>query len=258
MYEKLKSVYLAWQSAKGWFPIGRLDFEQASPIPYYRFCYLAGVRRAQAEAGFVPIDSFPNLDRVYESAELFPLFQNRVMDSHRPNFDQYLQSLALPAEYRQPIHILAVSGGKRRTDSFEVFPHIEHASQGHFELSFFLHGTRYLGPAALDAIDTLRAGQKVTLKHEEENMGTHRPALRVEIPQGQTIGYTPNYLVPDFHYIRENCILPERVTVQCINPQNPLDSRVLLHMVGCWPDDYSAMIPTEFKPLHENAVAQLA
>ena len=112
-----------------------------------------------------------------------------------------------------------------------------------------MHGTRHLGQAALNAIAELEMGQRVSLVREPNNVGTHRPALRVETLHGIAIGYTPNYLVPDFQYVRENCIYPEQVTVQCVTPQNPLDSRVLLHIAGCWPDDYAAMIPDEFRTL---------
>ncbi len=252
MFDRLKSLYLAWQSPsphRRWYPVGRLDFERiGEQAGFYHFTYLYGALRASKEVGFCPIDSFPDFQKTYESAEIFPLFKNRLMDDHRPGFTQYLDSLALPPEYREPIHILAVTGGKRRTDSFEVFPRIEPASGGHFELTFFLHGTRYWGEAAEEEIKALSVNDELMLVHEACNSGTQEPALRVESCL-QPIGYTPNYLVRDFSYMMENCIYEAKVTVERINSDAPLDSRILLRIVGCWPEGYQAMMPDDFKEI---------
>ena len=161
------------------------------------------------------------------------------MSAHRENFSDYLESLDLPPEFREPVHILAVSGGRRRTDSLEVFPP---ASEGHFELSFFLRGIRYC-----ERIAKLQSGERVEFIRERKNTGTGLPALRVETLKGEAIGYTPNYMVSDFQYIRENCYVPEDIAVARVNPENPLDSRVLLHVAGCWPEDYESMMPEEFE-----------
>ncbi len=250
MLEDLKTLYLAWQSSgekAGWYPIGQLDVGGPGQ-PTYSFRYIQGAMTAKKEAGFSPLDGFPDFGEVYTSAELFPVFKNRVMSAHRGSFETYLDSLALPPEYRGPIHILAVSGGRRRTDALEVFPKIEPASQGHFELSFFLHGARHC-PGAIERIDALEERQRLQLVHEPRNQGTRLPALRVETLHGGAIGYTPNYMVSDFQCVRVNCLYPEMVTVFRINRSSPLDSRVLLHVEGCWPEIYESMMPDEFQEI---------
>ena len=248
------SVFLAWQSPNHvWYPVGRLAYQPAvHGKPEYRFIYTKGAERARREVGFTPIDCFPVFEAEYVSEVLFPLFENRVMDSRRKGFSEYLDSLALPPEYREPIHILAVSGGQRQTDSFEVFPEFERATLGDFEIHFFLHGTRHLGEQALAHISNLHVGQRVQIVREEKNVGTLRPAMRIETLSGNAIGYTPNYLVPDFAYIQDKCIYKEQITVARINLANPLDGRVLFRMVACWPPGYSAMMPDDFLPLQAN------
>ena len=254
MFEQLRTVYLAWRSSgqnPGWFPVGQLDVVDAGlggGGSYYRFAYIAGAERAAREAGFAPLPGFPEFGQIYESGQLFAVFRNRVMSAHRASFGDYLESLALPAEYREPIHIMAVTGGRRRTDSYEVFPKIEPASEGHFELSFFLHGIQYHDGAA-ERVASLEPGERLSLVREQKNAGTGLPALRVETLQGQPIGYTPNYMVSDFQYIRENCLYPEDLNVVRVNANNPLDSRVLVHVAGCWPADYESMIPEDFRVL---------
>ena len=78
----------------------------------------------KCEAGFPPLMEFPDLDETYWSPELFPVFQNRVMNRSRPDFADYLRHLDLP-EGADPIEILRVNGGSRVTDTYEVFPKLD-------------------------------------------------------------------------------------------------------------------------------------
>ena len=259
MFESLRTVYLAWRSSgdnPGWFPVGQLDVVDAGAgsRSNYRFGYIAGAERARREAGFTPLPRFPEFGNVYESGELFAVFRNRVMSENRASFGDYLESLDLPPEYREPIHIMALTGGRRRTDSYEVFPKIEPASEGHFELSFFLHGIQYHAGAA-ERVGLLEVDERLSLVREQTNAGTGLPALRVETLQGEPIGYTPNYMVSDFQYVRENCLYPEQLSVARVNAGNPLDSRVLVNVAGCWPEDYQSMIPEDFRLLQEALLA---
>ena len=77
MLDRLKSVYLAWQSPsphRRWYPVGLLEFERiGKQAGFYRFDYLRGALRAEKAAGFCPIDCFPHFTTSYESA-----------NSHRP------------------------------------------------------------------------------------------------------------------------------------------------------------------------------
>ena len=57
------------------------------------------------EAGFPLLIEFPDLHKAYRSPELFPVFQNRVMNRARPDFADYLRQLDLP-EGADPIEIL--------------------------------------------------------------------------------------------------------------------------------------------------------
>src|SRR5882724_9082523 len=126
----MKSLFLAWQApTRAWFPVGRLDADVSANR--YAFSYTKGALQAQSAVGFDALPAFPDLRRRYESSELFPLFQNRVLDPGRKDFKEYLASLDLN-ESSDPIEILAVSGGRRQTDSLEVFPKIEKQSDGSF------------------------------------------------------------------------------------------------------------------------------
>jgi hypothetical protein len=49
-------------------------------------------------AGFQPFLGLPDLERQYEPAALFPLFEQRVMRRSRPDFNRYRQALRLGAD----------------------------------------------------------------------------------------------------------------------------------------------------------------
>jgi len=88
----MRTLYVAWQtpaSIRAWFPIGRLDADVTHDD--YLFRYTEGALRAKREVGFEPLPAFPIFKKRYESSELFPLFQNRVLGSNRRDFSEYLR-----------------------------------------------------------------------------------------------------------------------------------------------------------------------
>ena len=151
------TLFLAWQDqrkeSRSWFPVGRLDVDGGGS-PFYRFRYIGGAKRAEREAGFPLLTEFPQLDRDYWSSELFPLFQNRIMNRARPDFADYLLGLDL-SEGADPVEILSVSGGSRVTDAYEVFPKLVKHEDGSFTCRFFLHGWRHVNQSAQERLDRL-------------------------------------------------------------------------------------------------------
>ena len=130
-----RTLYMAWQdrvSSRAWFPVGRLDIEPQ----VHRFRYIRGAKRAQEQGGFWTLAEFPDLYETYTSPQLFATFQNRVINPRRPDRERYLKHLALPTD-ADPYEIMAVSGGKRVTDSYEVFPKLVKAQDGSFKCRFF-------------------------------------------------------------------------------------------------------------------------
>jgi len=99
-----------------WGPVGRLDYESGT----YRFCYTKG---AQSLVGFRPFSQMDDMDQVYESETLFPVFANRLLSPSRPEFEAFLTWGGFdPENAPDPITVLSVTEGIRQTDSIEVFP----------------------------------------------------------------------------------------------------------------------------------------
>ena len=243
-----RTLFLAWQEnkpSKAWFPVGRLDADVEGE--FYRFCYIGGAKRAQKEVGFLPLIDFPDLNEDYQSAELFPLFQNRVMNPARPDFTDYLQRLNLTEE-ADPIEILSTNGGHRVTDAYEVFPKLEKDGTGCFSCRFFLHGWRHINEAAKDRIDRLEQEEELYVTLELTNPATGL-AVQMQTTDYCMIGWAPRYLVADL--VAAMAEGPGRYGAKVVrtNPQTILlKQRVLIEMRGCW-NKHEPMSSADFKPL---------
>lgn len=241
-----RTLFLAWQDRKTrrWFPVGRLDADVEKPI--YRFRYIFGAKRAKEEVEFPPLLEFPDLHRDYQSSELFPLFKNRVIASGRPDRADYLRNIDLP-DGADPIEILSVNGGRRVTDSYEVFPKLVKHDNGCFTCRFFLHGWRYANPSSRKRIDRLKENENLYVTLELTNPAT-RLAVQIQTEDYHMIGWAPHYLMEDLaaamsespHYAAH---------VARLNPQPaPSRQRVLIEMRGTW-DTHEPMTGADFELL---------
>ncbi len=189
----MKTLYLAWrQPDQRWWPVGRLSQDGAE----YVFTYTKGAMSA-AEGGFRPLLSFPDLDEVYVSKQLFPLFGNRLPPKSRPDYQDFVEWLDLRPGEMDAMGMLARSGGRRETDMFEVFPVPERSPADRYESTFFVHGLRHRGGEAEEEARRLAPGDPLVLKPEPEN--PHDPlALRVLTTlRGTHLGFVPRYLCED-------------------------------------------------------------
>lgn len=241
----MRTLFLAWQAPaeRAWFPIGRLDAD--TEHSRYRFHYTRGAMSAQRE-GFHPMVSFPKLDETYEASELFPMFQNRVLGQQRRDFPHYLESLALNCP--DPIAILAVTGGERQTDSFEVFPKIEKQADDSFTCRFFIHGLRHVSQTAQDRALHLLTDETLGVSLELNNP-KHGLAIQLTSCDYAFIGWTPRYIVSD---LLQAIARTHRVSAKVIrvNPDSiPVNRRVLVEMRGYLPHDFEPMAAGDFLPL---------
>lgn len=243
-----KTLFLAWQdraASRRWFPIGRLDVDQERPL--FRFRYIRGAEEAQRAAGFPPLEDFPELERDYRSGELFPLFKNRVMAPGRPDFTDYIRQLDLP-DNADPIEILAVGGGTRATDAFEVFPKLVRQPDGQLMCRFFLHGWRYVSTEAQQRLDRIQPGEKLNLAIELTNPVSGL-AIQLQTTDYLMIGWAPRYLVRDLTLAIAKGDNHLEARAIRLNPiPAPSKQRLLVELSGAWPD-YEPMATEEFVPL---------
>jgi len=254
----MKTLFLAWQhtrpdpaqrpASRAWYPIGRLEAEPERQ--FFRFAYTEGARRAEAEAGFAPLDAFPELQRIYESKEIFPVFRNRLIHPNREDYHDYLTRLGLEGEDVDPMEILAVSGGTRQTDNLEVFPKIQKHRDGSFACKFFLHGWRHVSTAAQTRLDTLKPGDALRVCLELNNPAT-RLAIQLQTADDyHTLGWAPRYLLGDMLATLAHAPNDLEAAVLRLNPPPaPGNQRVLVELSGRFDEGFEPMSEGDFRPL---------
>lgn len=245
-----QTLFLAWQDqtvSRRWFPIGRLDADICKKN--YRFRYIKGAKKAQAWANFKPLPDFPSFDRDYRAHDLFPIFSNRVMTSRRPDFEAYLGQLGLDQKHNDPVNILSVSGGRRVTDQFQVFPKLAREADGSFRCRFFVHGSSHVSAPAVTRMESLSEGERLNIALELTNPETGL-AVQVQTSDYYMIGWAPRYLVDDLAMAIANSPGKYEASVVRLNAQPaPSRQRLLIEFRGVWPNDYSPMSSEQFTPL---------
>lgn len=194
--------------------VGTLSFDGSR----YTFSYDSTAKRA--------LPGLP-LGKTHESETLFPIFAERVIDPQRPERAETLEHLGLPDD-AGPFEVLAVSGGGRTGDTYELTP-LPHP--GAVSLPFLVHGVRYLAQEERDAIDQLRPGDRLSLRCEPDNPVNSRALLVTQ--DGGKLGYVPDPLLDYVHKIIEG---DHELFVERVNPAEAgLHMRLLVRLRGHYP-----------------------
>jgi len=245
-------LFVAWRSGGEtcghWGAVGRLEYCE----DFYRFVYTRG---AKTLPGFRPFPGMEDLEEIYESNELLPLFTNRLLNRSRPEYDDFLRWGGFdPNNPPDPITLLGVMGGRRVTDSIEVFPCPAPDADGCYITKFFVHGMRWIAPSIKPLQDELQTGDELTLMLDVMNpYDPHAVAIRTNSnsPQNRRmLGYVPRYLARDFCELCQECS-PTclQVTVEQVNTNAPLQHRLLCRFKACWPENFQPCQREEFQPL---------
>ena len=252
----MKTLFLAWQdpNSRTWFPVGKLTSEGG----LYYFSYLRGAIQAKEQADFQPLWSFPDLYHCYSSAELFPLFANRLLRPSRPDYKDFVQWLNIPEQRDDPIALLARSGGRRKTDSLEVFPCLERDEHGSYHMHFFAHGLRHFPEAIQQYVQSLKPETPLLVTHDVQNKFDSR-ALILRTEDLHFVGYCPRYLTQDFFELV--CRFPQRAnfTVERVNPPpTPLQFRLLCNLTVAWSEDFQPFSDPIYQPLAKEECGAIA
>ncbi len=163
--------------------------------------------------------------------------------------EEYLRYLDLSPETADPLEILAISEGRRQTDTFEVFPKIVRNEAGGFSCRYFLHGWRHVTPQARERIDSLANGEELRVAIEVNNPATTL-AVQLQTSDYHMIGWTPRYLVFDLVSVISAEYRDIRVRVVKVNPAPaPSQQRVLVEMKGNYPEHVEPMSSKDYQPL---------
>lgn len=239
----MKALFVAWQEpeTRRWVPVGRLTHENGK----YKFVYTKGAKEARS---FTPFGRMVDLDAAYVSDVLFPLFANRMLPKSRPEYAEYLHWLGLGERTPDELEILARSGGSRATDTLEIIPCPEPTEDKHYEVYFFSHGLRHLIPENQARVAELRPGERLYLLRDLQNQhDANALLLRTEDPMS-IAGYCPRYYSGEFSRLLDSVGANQvRVTVEQVNPDAPMQLRLLCKVSAPWPANFSACALDQFQ-----------
>lgn len=241
----MKALFVAWQEpdSRRWLPVGRLTQEEGK----YKFVYTRGAKEAK---NFTPFGRMLDLDAAYVSDVLFPLFANRVLPKSRPEYWSYLRWLGLDEKAHNELEVLARSGGLRATDTLEIFPCPEPTEDENYEVYFFCHGVRHLKPHDQAVINALKAGERLYLMRDVQNEHDAKALLLRTGDPISSVGYCPRYYSGDFSRLLESVSANQvRVTLVQVNPDAPMQLRLLCKLSAPWPDSFSACSLDQFQPV---------
>lgn len=223
-------LVVAWQHpvTRALGPVGMLTVAGGT----FTFAYL---RRAVDVDGFQQLLGFPDWDGCYESERLFPLFAQRVMSPHRPDYARYLHSLGLSTE-AGAWAIMGRSQGAREGDGIRLFPEPVVDHEGRTTSTFFVNGLRHRmaqDPSVAPSLANLRVGQELLIVEERDNPVDHR-ALLVVADTGVALAWVPSLLLDYVHEVRATDDAEFRV--EAVNGEDvPPGYRLLVTLEGRLP-----------------------
>jgi len=257
MEKSYQKIYVVWQEPKSGkhFPVGELLYVH-NDHEVYHFNYIHGVVEAQ-NSGFQAWPGFPELDMTYVSVDLFPFFQNRILQSSREEYCEFVASLGLPCDAK-PIDILARSGGRRATDSVEMVApaHIIETDDADFKIAeyyFLLHGLSHMRNCAQNlAADMIKADDPIFVMHDTQNPVDPK-ALLLRTVDYCSIGFVPRYLLDDMWFLLDRQT-ELKFYVHVVNKSpTPIQQRLVCRLEAKVPKDFISCSSEAYKP-YKNSV----
>ena len=247
----MKALFVAWQdpNSRSWYPVARLTYDGGR----YAFAYTRGAKDAQALKSFRPFGRMTDLDTIYVSSKLFPLFANRVLNESRPEYPDYLRWLGLPLEKSNELEVLARSGGLRATDTLEVFPCPEPTHDRQYVVYFFSRGIRHLVPENQTRIADLKVGDRLYLMKDVQNDYDPTAIMLRSGDPVANVGYCPQYFSQEFTRLLDVLGCANlKATVERVNPDAPTQFRLLCKLSAPWPKNFSPCSMEQFQIIANN------
>ena len=233
-------LLVAWQhpETREYALVARLQLPTEAD-PSFRFGYLPSAERIE---GFRPFVEFPQLDQIYESDRLFPLFENRMTARERSDFPVVAGAVGLGPD-ADPFEVLVRTAGRRATDALEIVAEPLVDSRAHtVRTQFLVHGVRYL--EIEEALGRLRPGDRLRLLWDAQNP-KDRMAITVADTTTHNLGWVPRYLCPLVHRSASRFGWPqiELRVVHVGDPSAPPHLRLLCELVATWDEADSILDP---------------
>lgn len=177
-----KELWLIWKDSitRRRYTIGTLIKKRDE----YIFRYNIDVIEEIKKIGFDYFPGFEDIEKEYNSKELFTNILNRLPNPSRTDYEQILKAYELSKEC-SVIEILERTKGRLLTDNYEFVPAFNKD-----KIEFDLAGTRHCRDFD-KCKEILKVGDKLNLELEEDNKYDNN-AIKV-LFEDYKIGYVPRY-----------------------------------------------------------------
>jgi len=245
----MRELFLAWKEPRKreWIVVGKLWEKDKK----YYFAYTKGVKKAQKSGNFNEFGVMQDIDKVYVSDELFPIFKNRILNRSRPEYRSYLKWLGFEKE-ASPLEELSRTNGLRATDSLQLFEKPKPINN-QFIIYFFSHGIRHLPLTYQDRIKSLKEGEELfILKDVQNRYDKFALALRTDDPV-EIVGYIPRFYTKDINRLMKlNGNKEIKVNIEKINMDAPKQFQLLCKIETYWSKNFNSCEDENFQLVEED------
>lgn len=187
---------------------------------------------ARQSPGFEPFPSFPDLDKTYESTELFAFFADRTAtaSASAEAHAEVLEALGFAKQGATPVELLARSPGSPH-DLIQVVPEPVEASDGSLSRIFLVSGARHVDDqlATSALIEDLHPGESLSLRPEPDN--EYNPNALQVVARGRPVGWIPDYLADEVGAVVESGRRWNLSVLRANGPDVPWHLRLLCTLV---------------------------
>ncbi|MEN0628322.1 HIRAN domain-containing protein [Phytobacter ursingii] len=238
----MKSVYVVWQDIQDrmWHPVARLTVMDDGG---FKLNYTNGAKHPN----FVPFPRMNDMSQTYYSNDLFPFFKNRIISERRPEFYDMLKWTNIDISEYNPLELLSVSGGVRKTDNFRIVSIPENVD-GYYKIKFFVSSIRYISDKNKAYLEFLKEGDELIFSFEDENPSDQDAVRLIDSTREYHIGYYPRYLCRDFRKLVSFNINSKDSHIKVLRNNNkaPEQYRLLCEFSTRWPDGFIPFMSLEY------------
>jgi HIRAN domain len=243
-------LYAAWQdeNTRSWHTIGRLT---RLANDHYEFVFTKGAR----VLGAMPKDLFGmNIFHSYRSAQLLPIFKNKLPSRSRSDYAQMTNWLNVSGNERD-FDLLSKFGLIPGTDSTLVYPEPD-VNSGRYSLEFFVHGVRYTESNAAEWCNYAQNGMRLLPLFDVQNpVDPEAVAIRPD-KKNILLGYVPSFYVQDVCRILRDArgLESARITVVKCNNDAPPQLKLLCRFEAAVPLGFRALDSEFHQPLEQSVL----
>lgn len=243
-----RDLYVAWQepTTRTWHTIARLRRNKEE----YEFLFTRGVTKLNS----IPLDLFRmDVTKRYRSAELIPLFRNRLLSRNRADFPKVAGWLGLKGDENE-FETLAKFGLIPGSDAILIYPAPD-LIERNYSVEFFVHGIRHMNSEMAVHCETLSEGSPLLPLLDVKNPVDPNAVAFRTTDDFRLLGYLPAFYAGDVRSILANPSLAKSTKIFVVknNKDAPIQLRLLCRIEAVVDQNFISLNSEVHRPLLEEA-----